>query len=136
MRPSRLLHTMLRVGNLQRSLDFYVGVLGMQLLRREEYEEGRFTLAFLGYGGEQDHSVIELTYNWDADCYQLGTAFGHLAVAVEDIDEATAHAAVQGARIVRAAGPLKGKPSEIIAFLEDPDGYRIELIERRSAAAQ
>lgn len=134
MRPNRLLHTMLRVGKLQRSLDFYIGALGMQLLRREEFEEGRFTLAFLGYGDEHDHSVIELTHNWDTGQYQLGNAYGHIALAVDDVYEATAHAATSGARVVRAPGPLKGKPRELIAFLEDPDGYRIELIECRPLA--
>ena len=134
MRADRLLHTMLRVGDLQRSLDFYTRVLGMRLLRREEYEDGRFTLAFVGYGDERHHSVIELTHNWDTDQYQLGNAYGHIAVAVEDIAEATSHAVAHRARVVRAPGPLQGKPSELIAFLEDPDGYRIELIERKSMA--
>ena len=133
--PNRLLHTMLRIGDLQRSLDFYTGVLGMKLVRREEFEEGRFTLAFVGYGDERDHSVIELTHNWDTDRYQLGDAYGHIALAVDDMHAAVARATERGARVVRAPGPLKGKPRELIAFLEDPDGYRIELIERNGARA-
>ncbi len=126
----KFLHTMLRVGDLQRSLDFYTDVLGMTLLRREDFEEGRFTLAFVGYGDERKHSVIELTHNWDTDRYQHGNAFGHLAVEVENVHAAVSQAAARGANVVREAGPLVGKPAELIAFVEDPDGYRIEMIER------
>ena len=132
MRPNRLLHTMLRVGDLQRSLDFYTNVLGMRLLRREDFAEGRFTPAFIGYGDELDHSVIELTHNWDTKQYQLGDAYGHIALEVEDIREAVSQAARLGAKVVRTAGPLPGKPVELIAFIEDPDGYRVEMIERAS----
>jgi lactoylglutathione lyase len=124
---------MLRVGDLQRSLDFYTSVLGMTLLRREEFVDDRFTLAFVGYGAERNHSVIELTHNWDTGRYQLGDAYGHIALAAEDVHEVAAHAAASGAVVLRPPGPLKGKPGELIAFLQDPDGYRVELIEGRAA---
>jgi lactoylglutathione lyase len=121
---------MLRVGDLERSLGFYCGVLGMRLLRRKDYPEGRFTLAFVGYGDEADHAVLELTHNWDVDHYELGSGFGHVALGVADVYEACAELGRKGARIVRAPGPMKHGGSEI-AFIEDPDGYRIELIQLR-----
>lgn len=130
MARPRLLHAMLRVGNLDRALDFYVGMLGMTLLRRQDFLEGRFTLAFVGFAPEQTGAVIELTHNWDATRYEPGTAFGHIAIGVPDIRAFTAEAVARGARVVRAPGPLQGDPGETIAFLADPDGYRIELIER------
>ena len=129
---ARLLHTMLRVRNLQRSIDFYVQRLGMQLLRRQDFEDGRFTLAFIGYGPECNTSVLELTHNWDVDTYALGTAFGHTAIGVDDVAAAVRHLAASGVRVTRPPGPLKGMPGEIIAFIEDPDGFRVELIERTS----
>lgn len=131
MQPHRLLHTMLRVRDLDRSIEFYTGPLGMRLLRRQDFPEGRFTLAFVGYGDEASESVIELTHNWGERDYTLGTAFGHVALAVHDV-VATADAMVAaGAKLVRPAGPLRGDPREWIAFFEDPDGYRIELVEAR-----
>ena len=130
MAQPRLLHTMLRVGDLGRALDFYVGILGMNLLRRQDFPEGRFTLAFVGFAPEQAGAVIELTHNWDIASYEPGTAYGHVAIGVPDIHAFTAEAARRGAEVVRAPGPLKGDPAEMIAFLVDPDGYRIELIER------
>lgn len=126
----RLLHTMIRVGNLERSLDFYTRLLGMRLLRRRDYPEGRFTLAFVGYGDESETAVIELTHNWDSDHYELGTGFGHLALAVPDIEAACARLAAEGVKIPRPPGPMK-HGSTVIAFVEDPDGYRIELIAAR-----
>lgn len=126
----RLLHTMIRVGDLERSLAFYSEVLGMRLLRRKDYPEGRFTLAFVGYGDEAAETVIELTHNWDTPRYELGAGFGHLAIGVDDIYGACATLRSKGARIVREPGPMKHGGSEI-AFIEDPDGYRIELIQLR-----
>ncbi len=123
----RLLHTMLRVGNLQRSIEFYTEILGMNLLRQKDYPDGRFTLAFVGYGDEADNSVIELTYNWDTDAYDLGTGFGHLAIEVEDVYDATNRIRNQGGKIIRDAGPMNAGTT-IIAFVEDPDGYPIELL--------
>ena len=125
----RLLHTMLRVGDLDRSLAFYTEVLGMRLLRRSDYPEGRFTLAFVGYQDERDGAVIELTHNWDTAQYDLGNAFGHLAIAVPDAAAACEAIRARGGRVVREAGPMK-HGTTVIAFAEDPDGYRIELIER------
>lgn len=125
----RLLHTMLRVGNLERSLAFYTEVLGMRELRRQDYPEGRFTLAFVGYEDESDGAVIELTHNWDTSAYDLGNGFGHLAVAVPDAYRACDEIRARGGRIVREAGPMK-HGNTVIAFVEDPDGYRIELIQR------
>ncbi len=125
----RLLHTMLRVGDLDRSLRFYTEVLGMQLLRRQDYPEGRFTLAFVGYGSEDQNSVLELTHNWDTASYELGNAFGHIALAVPDAAAACAEIRTRGGSVVREAGPMK-HGSTVIAFVEDPDGYKIELIER------
>ena len=131
----RILHTMLRVGHLERSLAFYTGVLGMRVLRRKEYPEGRFTLAFVGYGEEDQSAVIELTYNWDTDQYDPGTGFGHIAIAVEDAAAACRAIRERGGRVVRDAGPMK-HGSTVIAFVEDPDGYRIELIEKKTVPAE
>ena len=128
----RLLHTMIRTGNLERSIEFYTQVLGMRLLRRKDYPEGRFTLAFVGYGDEDAHTAIELTYNWGVDSYAPGTAFGHLAIEVADVYLAVEEIRRKGGRIVREAGPMQGGAT-VIAFVEDPDGYRIELIGRKAA---
>jgi lactoylglutathione lyase len=125
----RLLHTMLRVKDLDASLRFYTQQLGMRLLRRHDYPEGRFTLAFVGYGDESDHSVLELTYNWGRHDYQLGDAFGHVAIGVDDIHAVCARLRAQGVPIPREPGPMK-HGSTVIAFIEDPNGYRIELIQR------
>ena len=125
----RILHTMLRVGDLERSLAFYTGVLGMQLLRRHDYPEGRFTLAFVGYGPESEAAVLELTFNWDTPRYELGTGYGHVALAVDDAYAACDQIRARGGKVVRDAGPMKGGPT-VIAFVEDPDGYKIELIQR------
>ncbi len=132
----RMLHTMLRVGDLERSVAFYTDVLGMQLLRRKDYASGRFTLAFLGYGDEKDHTVLELTHNWDTEHYDLGDGYGHIALGVQDIQATCAGIADRGGRLVREPGPMK-HGSTVIAFLEDPDGYKVELIElpSRSQAA-
>lgn len=126
----RILHTMIRVGDLDRSLAFYTEVLGMELLRRHEYPDGRFTLAFVGYGDESKHAVIELTWNWDTGTYDLGDGFGHIAIAVGDAAAACDRIRERGGKVVREAGPMK-HGTTVIAFVEDPDGYRIELIERR-----
>jgi lactoylglutathione lyase len=126
----RILHTMLRVGNLQRSIEFYTKVLGMKLLRQKEYPEGEFTLAFIGYGDESSHSVIELTYNWGRESYELGSAFGHIALEVDDVYSATEQIRKQGGKIIRDAGPMNAGTT-IIAFVEDPDGYQIELIGKK-----
>ncbi|CKJ58825.1 lactoylglutathione lyase [Neisseria meningitidis] len=127
----RLLHTMLRVGNLEKSLDFYQNVLGMKLLRRKDYPEGRFTLAFVGYGDETDSTVLELTHNWDTERYDLGNAYGHIAVEVDDAYEACERVKRQGGNVVREAGPMK-HGTTVIAFVEDPDGYNIEYIQKKS----
>lgn len=127
----RLLHTMLRVGNLEKSLDFYQNVLGMKLLRRKDYPEGRFTLAFVGYGDETDSTVLELTHNWDTERYDLGNAYGHIAVEVDDAYEACECVKRQGGNVVREAGPMK-HGTTVIAFVEDPDGYKIEFIQKKS----
>ena len=123
----RLLHTMLRVTNLDASIKFYCDVLGMQLLRRKDYPQGKFTLAFVGYGEESDTTVLELTHNWDVSEYDLGDAYGHIAVGVDDVYEACAEVDRRGGRVVRPAGPMKGGTT-VIAFVEDPDGYKIELV--------
>ena len=126
----RLLHTMLRVGDLNKSVDFYTRVLGMTLLRRNDYPEGKFTLAFVGYGPETEHAVIELTYNWGVDKYDLGNAFGHIALEVDDAYDACDKIRAAGGKVVREAGPMK-HGSTVIAFVDDPDGYKIELIQRK-----
>ena len=128
----RILHTMLRVGDLERSLRFYTEVLGMRLLRRKDYPDGKFTLAFVGYGDETDTAVIELTYNWGVDKYELGNAFGHVAVAVDDAYKACEEVKRRGGKVTREAGPMK-HGTTVIAFIEDPDTYKIELIERKQA---
>ena len=129
----RMLHTMLRVGNLERSLAFYCEVLGMQLLRKHDCPGGRFTLAFVGYGDEDDHTVIELTHNWGQKTpYEIGTAFGHLAIGVDDAYAACDRIRAAGGTITREPGPVKGG-STVIAFVQDPDGYKIELIQSRNA---
>jgi lactoylglutathione lyase len=125
----QLLHTMIRVNDLHESLRFYCDHLGMQLLRRQEYPGGRFTLAFVGYGDEASHTVVELTYNWDTHQYDLGNAFGHLAIGVPDIYKFCDQLRAKGVKIVREPGPMKHGSTEI-AFVEDPNGYRIELIQR------
>ncbi|TDY00997.1 lactoylglutathione lyase [Thiohalophilus thiocyanatoxydans] len=127
----RILHTMLRVGDLQRSIDFYTNVLGMKLLRQKEYPEGEFTLAFVGYQPEEDGAVIELTYNWDTDKYNLGDGYGHIALEVDDVYQATDEIRQRGGNILRDAGPMNAGTT-IIAFVEDPDGYPIELIGKKS----
>lgn len=128
----RMLHTMLRVVNLDQSLNFYTQVLGMQLLRRQDYEEGRFTLAFVGYGPEDSNTVLELTHNWDTTHYDLGNAYGHIALGVVDAYAACEKIKALGGKVVREAGPMKhGKT--VIAFVEDPDGYKIELIQHKQA---
>ena len=129
----RMLHTMLRVGDLQRSIAFYTQVLGMQLLRQKEYPRGRFTLAFLGYGPESEQTVLELTHNWDTSSYQHGDGYGHIALGVDDIHTTCAGITDQGGRVVREPGPMK-HGSTVIAFVEDPDGYKVELIELSSRA--
>ncbi len=127
----RLLHTMLRVGNMQRSIDFYTKVLGMRLLRSKDYPDGKFTLAFVGYEDEKNGAVIELTHNWDVDKYELGTAYGHIAVEVEDAYATCDKVRELGGKVTREAGPMK-HGSTVIAFVEDPDGYKIEFIQANS----
>jgi lactoylglutathione lyase len=125
----RMLHTMLRVGDLDASIRFYTEQLGMKLLRRNDYPDGKFTLAFVGYGDESDHTVLELTYNWGRDSYTLGDAFGHVALGVSDIYAACERLRAGGVKITREPGPMK-HGTTVIAFVEDPDGYKIELIQR------
>lgn len=125
----RILHTMLRVGNLARSLQFYTEVLGMKLLRQEQYPEGKFSLAFVGYGDEANNTALELTYNWDTDGYNLGNGFGHIAIAVPDAVAACEAIKRHGGKVIREAGPML-HGTIVLAFVEDPDGYKIELIER------
>jgi len=131
----RVLHTMIRVGNLDRSIRFYTDVLGMKLLRQKDYPDGKFTLAFVGYGPETDHAVVELTYNWGTDKYDLGNAFGHIALEVDDVYAACAEIKKRGGKVTREAGPMK-HGSTVIAFVEDPDGYKIELIQRGTQGAK
>ena len=128
----RILHTMLRVGDLQRSIDFYTRVLGMTLLRKSENSEYKYTLAFVGYGDEKDEAVIELTYNWGVSEYELGSAYGHIALEADDIYATCDALRAAGAKITREPGPVKGGTT-VIAFVEDPDGYKIELIEEKDA---
>ena len=127
----RILHTMLRVGDLKRSIRFYTEVLGMQLLRKKDYPDGKFTLAFIGYGDESENAVIELTYNWDTDSYDLGNGYGHIALEVDDVYEATEAIRKCGGKILRDAGPMNAGTT-IISFVEDPDGYPIELIGKKA----
>lgn len=125
----RMLHTMLRVGDMQRSLRFYIDVMGMTLLREEQYPEAEFSLAFVGYGDEESNTVIELTYNWGTDNYDLGNGFGHIAIAVPDAVAACEQIKQRGGKVIREAGPMM-HGTIVLAFIEDPDGYKIELIER------
>lgn len=124
----RILHTMIRVTDLDKSLDFYTNVFGMKLLRKKDFPDGKFTLAFVGYGSEEDNAVIELTHNWDTDSYDMGNAFGHIAISVEDAYKACDEISAKGGNVVRPAGPMK-HGGTVIAFVKDPDGYMIELIE-------
>lgn len=123
----RLLHTMLRVTDLEKSIDFYTQVLGMTLLRSKDYPEGRFTLAFLGYGDEAEHTALELTHNWDTNSYELGNAYGHIAIEVNDVYAACEAIKAKGGEVVREAGPMKHSTT-VLAFVKDPDGYMIELL--------
>jgi lactoylglutathione lyase len=125
----RILHTMIRVGDLERSIRFYTDVLGMRLIRRHEYPEGRFTLAFVGYGEEKESAVIELTHNWDTASYELGNGFGHIAIEVDDAYKTCETVKQKGGKVVREAGPMKNS-NLVIAFVEDPDGYKIEFIQK------
>jgi lactoylglutathione lyase len=126
----RILHTMLRVGDLERSLAFYTGVLGMSLLRRSDYPDGKFTLAFIGYGPESEQAAIELTHNWDTKSYEIGAGFGHVALEVDDAYAACAGIKAKGGKVTREAGPMK-HGTTVIAFVQDPDGYKIELIQKK-----
>lgn len=127
----RILHTMLRVGDLDKSLKFYTEILGMRLLRRHDYPEGRFTLAFVGYGDERENAVLELTYNWDTHSYEIGNGFGHIAIEVDDVYQAVENIRAKGGKIVREPGPMK-YGHIVLAFVEDPDGYKIELLSSRA----
>ena len=127
----RILHTMLRVGDLERSIDFYTNVLGMRVLRRTDRPDQRYTLAFVGYGDERENAVLELTYNYGVDRYDLGNAYGHVAIAVPDAKAACDAVRARGGNVTREAGPVKGGTT-VIAFVQDPDGYKIELIEQRA----
>jgi len=126
----RILHTMLRVGNLEKSIDFYSTVLGMKVLRRKDYPEGKFTLAFVGYQDESDATVLELTHNWDTERYDLGAGFGHIAIEVNDAYKACEMVKKRGGKVTREAGPMKHGVT-VIAFVEDPDGYKIEFIQKK-----
>ncbi|MBI4294333.1 MAG: lactoylglutathione lyase [Betaproteobacteria bacterium] len=126
----RILHTMIRVVDLERSLRFYTEVLGMKLMRRKDYPEGKFTLAFIGYGDESENAVIELTHNWGVSSYELGNAFGHIAIAVDDAYKACEEIKSRGGKVTREAGPMKFSAT-VIAFVEDPDGYKLELVQRK-----
>jgi len=123
-----MLHTMIRVGNLEESIKFYCDILGMKLLRQKDYPDGKFTLAFVGYGEESDNTVIELTYNWGVDSYDLGSGYGHIALGVDDIYKTCEEIRAKGGKVVREPGPMK-HGSTVIAFVEDPTGYKIELIQ-------
>jgi len=125
----RILHTMIRVTDLEKSLDFYTNIFGMQQLSRKDFPDGRFTLAFVGYGSDDSNTVLELTHNWDTKSYELGNAFGHIAIAVQDAYKACDDITAKGGKVVRPAGPMKFGGG-VIAFVEDPDGYKIELIQR------
>jgi lactoylglutathione lyase len=127
----RILHTMLRVGDLDRSIDFYTNVLGMRVLRTTDRPEQKYTLAFVGYGDEREHAVLELTYNYGVDRYDVGSGYGHVAIAVPDAAAACAAVKAKGGTVTREAGPVKGGTT-VIAFVQDPDGYKIELIEMRA----
>ena len=127
----RILHTMLRVGDLERSLSFYLGVLGMTLLRRRDYPEGKFTLAFVGYGPESEQAALELTHNWETKSYEVGSGYGHVALEVEDAYAACAEIKRKGGVVTREAGPMK-HGTTVIAFVQDPDGYKIELIQKKA----
>ena len=127
----RILHTMLRVGDLDRSIKFYTEVLGMKLLRKKDYPDGKFTLAFIGYGDESESTVIELTYNWGTDSYDLGTGYGHIALEVDDVYDAAEEIRKRGGKILREAGPMNAGTT-IISFVEDPDGYPVELIGKKA----
>ncbi|WP_439537585.1 lactoylglutathione lyase [Methyloversatilis sp.] len=130
----RILHTMLRVGQLDRSIEFYTKVLGMRLLRRQDYPDGKFTLAFIGYQDESEGAVLELTHNWDTDAYEMGNAYGHIALEVDDAHATCDQVRALGGRVVREAGPMK-HGTTVIAFVEDPDGYKIEFIQRGTSGA-
>ncbi|MDP2870669.1 lactoylglutathione lyase [Methyloversatilis sp.] len=130
----RILHTMLRVGQLDRSIEFYTKVLGMRLLRRQDYPDGKFTLAFIGYQDESEGAVLELTHNWDTDAYEMGNAYGHIALEVDDAYATCDQVRALGGRVVRDAGPMK-HGTTVIAFVEDPDGYKIEFIQRGTSGA-
>ncbi|MCZ6525549.1 MAG: lactoylglutathione lyase [Gammaproteobacteria bacterium] len=130
----RILHCMLRVGDLERSKEFYTNVLGMKVLREHKFPEGKFTLTFVGYGDEEDSTVLELTHNWDTDSYDLGNAYGHIAIGVDDVYSACEKIRESGGKIVREAGPMKGTDT-VLAFVQDPDGYMIELLEDRHVHA-
>jgi lactoylglutathione lyase len=125
----RMLHTMLRVGDLNRSIEFYTQILGMKVLRKHDYPDGKFTLAFVGYGDEKDHTVLELTHNWDTASYDKGNAYGHVAIEVDDAYKACEDVKKAGGKVVREAGPMM-HGTTVIAFVEDPDGYKVEFIEK------
>ncbi|TAG96036.1 MAG: lactoylglutathione lyase [Oscillatoriales cyanobacterium] len=127
----QLLHTMLRVGNLEESVKFYTEVLGMKLLRQKEYPDGKFTLAFVGYGDDSDHTVLELTYNWGVAEYNLGDAYGHIAIGIDDIYGTCDEIKARGGKVSREPGPMK-HGSTVIAFVEDPDGYKVELVQLKN----
>ena len=127
----QLLHTMLRVGNLEESVKFYTELLGMKLLRQKEYPDGKFTLAFVGYGDDSDHTVLELTYNWGVEKYHLGDAYGHIAIGIDDIYGTCNEIKARGGKVTREAGPMK-HGSTVIAFVEDPDGYKVELVQLKN----
>jgi lactoylglutathione lyase len=128
----RILHTMLRVGDLDRALDFYTQVLGMRVLRRKEYPAGRFTNVFVGYADEASAAVLELTHNWDTKAYDPGTGYGHVAIEVDDVYKACEEVKIRGGKVTREAGPMK-HGTTVIAFVEDPDGYKIEFVQRKTA---